>query len=53
MFWTIARRVGQVLLLPIFAVGLFVGLLAALAIVLWRTGVVGYHAALRLTNTGE
>lgn len=52
MLWTIFRRVGQVLLLPFFILGLIVGTLAVVAILIWRSGVVGYHTTRSLTNRG-
>jgi hypothetical protein len=48
----VARRVGQVLLLPFFVVGLIVGLAVVIIVFAWRAGVIGYRAAYDLSTRG-
>jgi len=49
-FVVVAKRVGQVLLLPFLLIGLLVGVIVLVAILCWRAGKVGYRTTRRLAD---
>lgn len=52
LLWTILRRVGQVLLLPFFIIGIIAGVIVVGVVLIWRAGVVGFHTSRSLLNRG-